>query len=312
MRAHTPPRRSAVPGRRPWSRAGTTGAGGPGSRPAARSSLRVAPVLLALAAAGAPAEGRTILAADLYGRANPQGISLDLEAARRWETPDGEGPLLRGRYLAAGCALSVNPAWTQIGPRVEWVPWAPLQLAAGYDLLGLYGANGTLLRLPSDGAPFGSSELSALRGQERSGWAHRAFVQPVVRARVGRLLLRSAQLVAWYRLAGRLGTYYESEFDTLLRERDLVFQSRTTATFELWRDGAEAELLLGPGYEYTRASRTGVERHRAGAVLFWVPADRRWGLDRPRLLAWTGLDLADRNRRGQPFLVLGLGADLDL
>jgi hypothetical protein len=267
-------------------------------------------LLLALAPWGSRAQGVTVLSGDLYGRANPAGITLELELTRRWPEADGEGPLRRGRYLAAGGLLSANPAWTQVGPRVEWVPWAPLQLSAGLDLLGFYGANGSLLRLPSDAAPFGPGALRALEGQERSGLAERAFLEPVARARLGPLVLRSSQLIAWYRLSGSAGTYYESEFDTLLRERDLLFQSRTTATLELRRTGAEATLLLGPGYEYTRGGRTGVERHRVGAVLFWVPADRLLGLDRPRLLAWTGLDLADRNRRGQAFAVLGIGADL--
>jgi hypothetical protein len=275
------------------------------------ASLRLAALLLALPAAAARAGGgRTVVSADLYGRLNPPGISLELEALRRWDRPDGASLLERGRHLAAGALLSANPAWTQAGPRVEWVPWAPLELAAGYDLLAFYGANGSLLRLPSDAAPFGPGALDALRGQERSGLAHRAFVEPALRARVGRLVVRSAQLLAWYRLAGRSGTYYESEFDTLLRERDLLFRSLTTATFELWSAGEEATLLLGPAYEYTRAGRTGVERQRAGAALVWVLADRRFGVGRPRLLSLAGVDLADRNRRGQPFLVAGAGFDL--
>jgi hypothetical protein len=276
-----------------------------------RPSFLAATLPIVLAAAGARAEERTTLSVDLYGRLNPVGLSLALGAARRWTEPDGEGPLRRGRYLTVGGELSANPAWTQIGPRMEWVPWAPLQLSAGYDLLAFYGANGSLLQVSGDAAPFGPGALESLRGQERSGLAHRVLVEPVLRYRAGRLVLRSAMLVAWYRLAGRPGTYYESELDTLLRERDLVAQSRTTATFELWRSGADATLLLGPAYEYTRAGRTGVERHRAGGVVLWVPADRRFGLDRPHLIAWAGLDVADRNRRGQPFLVLGLGGSLD-
>ena len=268
--------------------------------------------LLALAAATARAEGRTVLSADLYARWNPLGLTASLEAARRWDRPDGEGPLLRGRYLRAGAALSVNPAWAQAGPRVEWVPWAPLQLAAGYDLFGFFGAYGTLLRLPSDRAPFGRSALDALSGEEQSGLAQRLFVEPTLRARVGRVLLRSANALAAYRLAGRAGTYYESEYDTLLRERDLLFHSRTTLTAELEREGAGASLLVGPAYEYTRAARTGVERQRLGALLYWVPAARGLGLDRPRLLLFGGVDLVDRNRRGEPFGVVGLGGDLDL
>ncbi len=268
--------------------------------------------LLALAAAPAHGDGRTVLSADLYARWNPLGLTASLEAARRRDRPDGDGPLLRGRYLRAGAALSVNPAWVQVGPRVEWVPWAPLQLVSGYDLFGFFGAYGTLLRLSSDRAPFGRSALDARSGEERSGLAHRLFVEPTLRVRAGRLLFRSANTLAGYRLAGREGTYYESEYDTLLRERDLLFQSRTTVTAELSRQGSGPSLLVGPAYEYTRAARTGVERQRLGALVFWVPAARAFGLDRPRVLVFGGVNLVDRNRNGEPFGILGLGADLDL
>src|SRR5512147_1627121 len=75
-----------------------------------RGALGAALLLAALAAAArARAEGRTVLSADLYGRLNPSGVTLDLEAARRWDVPDGEGPLLRGRSFAAGGLLSANP-----------------------------------------------------------------------------------------------------------------------------------------------------------------------------------------------------------
>lgn len=65
------------------------------------------------------------------------------------------------------------------------------------------------------------------------------------------------------------------------------------------------------GYEYTRAARTGVERQRLGALLFWVPAAKGLGLDRPRLLLLGGVNLTDRNRSGEPFVLVGPGGDLD-
>ncbi|MBI5068572.1 MAG: hypothetical protein HZB56_10050 [Deltaproteobacteria bacterium] len=268
-------------------------------------------VALCLLAPALAAADSTVLGAELLGRLNPRGLAVEASVMRRLPVPDEESPLRRGRYLALGALADVNPAWAQLGPRLEWVPWAPVQLAAGYDLIAFYGANGSLLRLDSDRARYGAGELRALRSAERSGLAHRLFVEPALRARLGRLLLRSALELSAYRLAGRAGTYYESDHDLLVRERDLVLRLRTIAPVALWREGDVERLLLGPAHEYAAAARTGVSRHRLGAVLLLSPWPRRWGLDRPRLGAFGGILLADRNRRGQPFVLLSLAADLD-
>jgi hypothetical protein len=277
-----------------------------GPRPALAAALLLAG---SIGPARAGAEPLDSLALDLYARANPLGLSLEAEARRRWVQPDGEGVLAQGRHVQAGALLGVNAAWTSLGPRLEWIPIAPLQLLAGYDAMAVYGANGSLLRLPGDDAPFGASDLSARRRDERSGLVQRAFLTVVPRLRVGRLVLRSSNQLLAYRMAGAAGTYYESEFDTLLRERDLVFQSRTAATWEAWRGAGEATLLAGPVHELTRAVRTGVVRQRAGGVLYFVPWHERWGLSQPRLVLLAGLDLQDRNRRGQPFVSGGIGFD---
>jgi hypothetical protein len=270
-----------------------------------------AAALAALLAAGpsraAPRDG---LAADLYARLNPLGLSLEAEGQRRWAVPDGEGITTRGRYLQAGALLAVCGAWVSLGPRAEAVPWAPLKLAAGYDALAVYGANGALLRLSGDDAPFGRGALDALRGAERGALVQRAFVQATGRLRLGPVVVQSANLLAAYRMAGAAGTYYEAEYDTLLRERDLLLQDRTTALWEAWRGTGEAVLLAGPAYELTRAVRTAVQRQRLGAVLYAVPWPERWALLRPRLLLFLGVNLEDRNRRGQPFAAAGLGFDL--
>jgi hypothetical protein len=264
-------------------------------------------------AAGADATGaRTTVHADAAARVGPSGVMLFTGVSRRWGLDDGDGAILRGRYLQVGAVVGVNPAYTQGGAHVEWVPIAPLQLRLQYDLYGFFGANGALLRFPSASSRFGDDEIEAADGSERSGLGQRLLFSPVLRARAGPVLLRSQTDVAFFALSSTAGWFHEWEYDTLVARRDLVVSNRTALLLELWRGAGEATLLAGPAYEVTHAAKADITRHRAEGVLFWSPVDRLGSFARPRLFAVAGVNLVDRNRRHDPFAVFGLGADLDL
>jgi hypothetical protein len=280
-----------------------------------RTCLMLAAVFAAshsTAAWAEPAGTRTTVHADAAARLAPNGVMLFAGVLRRWSVADGDGALLRGRHLEFGGAVGVNPAYTQGGAHVEWVPIAPLQLRAQYDLYGFFGANGALLRFPSASSRFGDDQIKAARGSETSGIGQRLLFSPVLRARLGRVLLRSQTDIAWFALSSTAGWFYEWEYDTLLARRDLLVSNRTTVLFELWRGAGEATVLAGPGYEVTHAAKADITRQRAEGVLFWSPVDALGSFARPRLFAVAGVNLVDRNRRHDPFAVLGLGADLDL
>jgi hypothetical protein len=237
------------------------------------------------AEAGGAASARTLVTADLYGRAGPSGIMFTVGAQRRWDESDGKSPMHQGRYAAVGISVGSNPAYAQGNFFAEWVPFAPLQLRAQYDAFGFFGANGALLSFPSAGARFSDAELDARSGSERTGVGHRVMLSPILRAQLGPLLLRNQTDVAWYRLSSDQGWFHEWEYDTL---------------------------LAGPAYEVTRAGKAHLTRQRVEGVVFWPPVDRLGAFARPRLLGVLGVNVQDRNREGDVFVVAGMGVDLDL
>jgi len=264
------------------------------------------------AAAGTePGGSRTTVSGDTAARLGPGGVVVFAGAVRRWAVEDGEGVLLRGRYLELGGAVGVNPAYLQAGPHVEWVPVALLQLRAQYDLYGFFGANGALLRFPSAASRFGDGEIKAAGGTETTGLGHRLLISPVLRARIGRVVLRSQTDLAWFALSSTAGWFYEWEYDTLVARRGLVVSNRTALLFELWHGPGEATLLVGPGYEITHSTTADITRQRAEGVVFWSPVETFGRFARPRIFLLAGVNLADRNRGHDPFAVLGVGIDLD-
>lgn len=231
---------------------------------------------------------------------------------RRRDVADGESVLLRGRYALAGVSVGANPAYLQGEVYGEWVPVAPLQLRAQYDAFGFFGTNGALLRFPSAGAQFGTPQIQALSGTDRAGIGHRVMFTPVLRARLGPVVLRNETNLAWYRPSPHSGWYYEWEYDTLLASSDFLVSDRLAALAVLWRSRQDAALLAGPAYELTHAFKANLTRQRLEGILFWSPFARFGFVVRPRFLAIVGVNLEDRNRAGEPFALVGVGGDADL
>jgi hypothetical protein len=274
--------------------------------------LVLAVVVPARATAGTePESSRTTVYAETATRLAPTGIMVFSGVLRRWKVADGDGALLRGRYLELGGAVGVNPAYSQGGAHLEWVPIAILQLRLQYDLYGFFGANGGLLSFPSAMSRFGDDEIKAAGGSENTGLGQRLLFSPVLRARAGRVLLRSQTDVAWFALSSMSGWFYEAEYDTLVSHSDLVVSNRTALMFELWRGAGESTLLAGPAYEVTHAFAADLGRQRAEGVVFWSPVETFGAFARPRLFAVGGMNLVDRNRRHDPFVIVGMGIDLD-
>lgn len=255
---------------------------------------------------------RTTLHADLLGRHNPVGLMLMAGGYRRWpiRTAPETGATLA--YLQAGLSAGVNPAYGQLSAHVEWMPAPFLRLRAVYDLFGYFGANGALLSFPSADAPFGDDELDARSGTEESGTGHRFSLQPVLRFRIGPVILRNRTELAYHRFDGAGPYFYEWAYDTLLRDGDVLLDTRTQVFVEAWKGTGAAALFAGPFHQFTRAFDAGLDRQRVGGLVHYVPTQRLWSLDRPRFFARVGVNVRDRNREGEVFALFGLGIDLDL
>jgi hypothetical protein len=271
------------------------------------TALRAVLAAALLLPGSALAEASTIAGADLYVRLNPRGVALTASLARRWDRADGDSPLEQGRHLKVGALVSAIPDSASVGVAAEWVPVAALQVGGGYQATAYLGQYGSLLRFDSPDAPFGDAVLQSRRGEEHTGIGHRLYLSPVLRARLGRLILRNETTASWYLMPGP-GWTYESTNDTLVASNDWVLQDRASLLVEASRGPGGAVLLLGAAYEVTRAVRAGLVRQRVAGVAFWQPPESWLGF-RPSLLVMAGVNLQDRNRGGEPFALVGLGGE---
>lgn len=252
-----------------------------------------------------PSESRRwFVRLDAMARANPDGVMVFGGAFHRL----GD----EGRYLQAGLSAGVNPAYGQLSVPTEWIPAAPLKIAARYDFFKYYGGNSGLLSFPASDSLYGTRQRDALAGREESATAHRFMLQPTLRAKFGRILAQNQTDIARYRFLGKGPFFLELEYDTLLSSPDTLIVNRTQLLYAHWREPQSLLLAYGPFFEFQRSQGSGLERARLAALAYLTPSERLWLLSRPRFYLLTGINLKDRNRRQQLFLVAGLTAEFDL
>lgn len=258
---------------------------------------------------------------DAMARANPAGVMvfggafhrLAFAAHDKRRAPD---PLLQsssdeGRYLQAGLSVGVNPAYSQLSVPAEWIPAAPLKIAARYDFFKYYGGNSGLLSFPAADSLYGNRERDALAGREESALAHRFMLSPTLRAKFGRILAQNQTDIARYRFSGRGPFFLELEYDTLLSSPDTLIANRTQLLY-IHEGPQSRRLAYGPFFEFQRSQGSSLERMRLAALAYLTPSERTsWLLKPPRFYLLTGINLKDRNRRQQFFLVAGFTGEFN-
>jgi hypothetical protein len=277
------------------------------SKPIASAAL-TALVMVPLARAEEPAPPFTRrLQASLGGSLNPLGLQNTGEAS--WSRPLSRSrrALLAGSHLAFGFSHRVTPAYARAGAWVELAPLSVLELRAGAEPVGYFGTFRSLQSFESYGDPFDEDSRRARGGASR-GAALRLYAAPAVKARVGRLLLRSRAEAEWWTASAPGPFFYEPSRDTLLQASgDTLLASETVALWSLWeRDGGK--LLAGPVHELAVVRGAPQNRRQdVGLVGIWGLGARRLGLHDPTVFVKVVRYVEDPNREGQVAAQIALG-----
>lgn len=258
-----------------------------------------------------PSRVETTLTADLAALRNPDGMMLMTGGYRRWvqETAEEGAP---ARYTQTGFGLGVNPAYAKGSLHGEWQPAIFFNLRLEYDLYRFFGTNAGLLSFPDADAKFGRHELEDLEGSEEKAMGHRVLLQPTLYAQAGPILIMNKTDLAYYRFSGDGPYFLDWEYETLVKDGDAVITNRTQFVVPSWKGAGAAVLYLGPYYEITHAVDADITRQRVGGQVYWVPADTFRGMSKPRIYSQIGVNIQDRNRQGEVYLAIGVGADFNL
>lgn len=259
--------------------------------------------------ATAASAAETMYHADLVTRVNPDGIMIIIGGYRKWSGPLDKEYGIPASHKQLGFTVGINPAYAQGSFYGEWKPALFFQARLQFDGYRFFGANGALLSFPSADAKFGRDEIRALKGQEEAGWGQRVMVQPVFTAKAGPVIIRNMTDLAYYRFDGEGPYFYEWEYDTLLKDGDHLIDNTTAFLMEAWKGSDSSMLLAGPFYQITNTARADITRQRIGVQAFWSSNGQMGSFSHPRVYGRLGVNLQDRNRDNELFLMIGTGLD---
>ncbi|MBN1627172.1 MAG: hypothetical protein JW944_11660 [Deltaproteobacteria bacterium] len=252
-----------------------------------------------------------MLTLDIAGQINPEGLRMKTGFFRRWvqEMNDNGEP---SRHLQTGLGFAASPAYTTLSLHGEWKPAVFINMRIEYNLIQYLGAYTGLLSFPDKNSKFGDEELDRLEGREEPGTGQKICFRPTLYAKAGPVTIMNRTDLSYFRFNGSGPYFMEIEYDTLLRDDDYVFDNSISFLVSVLKGKGSAAMYLGPYYSFTRAHHSGITRQRTGAQMFWIVADTRWGMIRPRFYSQATFCIEDRNREGELSFAAGFSADFDL
>ena len=157
------------------------------------------------------------------GGVNPMVAEYRMHINYRQRLGQSEDLLWRNTFLSLGGHVRLNPAYSAVGPMVEWQPMAIFNLKALVDAYGFFGTAGMLqsFRSPLDdySDAVQRARTEALDTYGTIGW--HAMVQPTLQAQVGPVAIQNVFTVDYWdmRLRGGDTLWYDAGPDTLLPGR---------------------------------------------------------------------------------------------
>lgn len=252
------------------------------------------------------AKVKTTIEVDLAGAWNPDAF-IGVVGATRKTTISGEPSDLMSPYHQEGLSLAASPAFARASAYGEWMPHAVLQLRAQYSLYRYYGGDSeALLSFPSSDSSFGDDDVDRLEGEAESAWGRRILLSPVLRAKIGPVLLRNVTELSWFNFEGEGPYFLERENYTLLKDGDWLVSNSLQVMGTFLQGERGAVLYAGPFYKSTRAGASGITQQSTGLVASWTPPSGLNPLRHPRIFLQAGTHLDDPNRQGELFAVGGV------
>ena len=263
------------------------------------SALMLAPVLAAGDESAPPAARRELR--DTFGvAANNLGVQNVLELSTRRRLGSSSRPLWRDAHVSAGLTHSVTPAYTRLGAWAELAPLSIVSIRAGIEPALYFGTFGSLMSFQDYRDDFGNDARKARRDTARPGSAARAYLAPEVRLKAGPVIAVAGAELEWWRSSASGPLFYEPARDTLLKTAGGRMASTAAALlYELDR-ARGGTLRLGISHRLTYVYDAPANRvQRVGALVVREFAGRRFGLNRPAVVANLSYYLDDPFKRHQ-------------
>ena len=266
-------------------------------------------------------------------RYNPLGATNDFKTGHRLQVIDKDSVLFRESYLLSGVRVFATPAYTRLGPHIEFQPLALLNLYAGYNFVGYYSTFDLIQSFPTATSDYSDTRLIERgdAGENYPTYGAIADISALVQAKVGPIAIRNNLVFYWANMRLRNGdrVWYDQFMDVafpakgwgLTNDADLIYLFPDSGLKLALRHSLihvfydEDDFL--PGEPVTK--RVNSPHHRIGPGILYtfydVPTQR---FNKPTIVILTQWFFQHRFRVGQdvhpavPQIVLALTFQGDL
>ena len=245
-------------------------------------------------------------------RYNPLGATLDFSTGHRMQLVDKDSTLFRDSFLQTGARLFTTPAYTRIGPRIDFQPLVLLKISAGYAFVGYYGTFGLMQSFPSVTSDYSETRLDELSdaGENYQVTGKLADVGAKLQAKVGPIAVRTQATFYWADMDLRDGdqVWYDQFSDILFPKRGWVVTNDADAIVFVPDTGLKVAVRyslahafyksdnFGPGEPITQPNGP---HHRIGPGLIYTFFDRpEQRFNKPTAVLLTQWFIQHRYRTG--------------
>ena len=168
-------------------------------------------------------------------RYNPLGATIDFKSGHRMQVIDKDSVLFRESYLLSGLRVFTTPAYTRLGPHIEFQPLALLNLYAGYNFVGYYSTFDLMQSFPTATSDYSDTRLDERgeAGENYPTYGAIADISALLQAKVGPIAVRDNLVFYWANMRLRNGdrVWYDQFMDVafpakgwgLTNDADLIY-----------------------------------------------------------------------------------------
>jgi len=270
-------------------------------------------------------------------RWNPLGLETQNRLMIQKRLMDSDSILFGNTLAAGGLSLKLNPAYVKVGPMIEVQPIALFNLRAAYEYFYYFGTLGYLQSSPDASYDYSDETRSANEAAAYSTSGHHFYVEPLLQAKVGGVVVRTKFAIEYWKMSLRGGdsVFYDPTLDTqvpgqgwtLANDTDLLYLGLDRLTVGLrwtgvWPQYSAAQMPVSsakPGLKSQLAESLAEDppsvsdfhadgnKHQRLGPLFAYSFKTREGsrTKSPALLAILGWYLDHPNREGAvPYILL--------
>jgi|GEM_PF-1228964 len=150
-------------------------------------------------------------------RYNPLGATVDFKTGHRMQVVDKDSVLFRESYLLSGVRVFATPAYTRLGPHIEFQPLALLNLYAGYNFVGYYSTFDLMQSFPTATSDYSDTRLGERgdAGENYPTYGAIADISALLQAKVGPIAIRDNLVFYWANMRLRNGdrVWYDQFMD---------------------------------------------------------------------------------------------------